>query len=73
MDHALATTRLIAAALNVVSLLDRQTLDRVDDGILRTRLEQLEQHAKNYQQAIKPRPRPNDLGTDDFDPLHGCS
>lgn len=67
MDYALATTRLTHAALHVAERLDQNTLDRVDDPDLRTRLEQLDHWARNYRATKKPRPRPEG-GEDDFVP-----
>lgn len=67
MDHALAKTRLINAALDVAKIIDQNTLDRIDDIDLRGRLMVLDQWAVIYRQTQKPQPRPTD-GEDDFVP-----
>lgn len=65
MDYALATTRLVDAALDVAEMLNQNKLDRIDDIDLRGRLMVLDQWARNYKATKKPKPRPEG-GEDDF-------
>ena len=69
IDHALATTNLINAALKVADRTQIKKAFPLDDSELDA-LEQLKRAVKDYRGTKQP--KRIDETDDDFDSLHGC-